>query len=62
VLVPVTLVFVIVLASDRQLMGGWANTVSLNVTAAAVVIFVAGCGAAYGVDSFLQAAHFIPGG
>jgi Mn2+/Fe2+ NRAMP family transporter len=62
VLVPVTLVFVIVLATDRELMGARANRVSLNVVAAAVVIVVAGCGAAYGVDSFLQAAHLIPGG
>jgi Mn2+/Fe2+ NRAMP family transporter len=62
VLVPVTLVFVILLASDRQLMGSWANRSSLNMAAAAVVTFVSGCGAAYGVDSFLQAAHFIPGG
>ena len=62
VLVPVTLVFVIVLATDRQLMGGWANTVSHTMAAVAVATFVAGCGAAYGIDSFLQAAHLIPGG
>jgi Mn2+/Fe2+ NRAMP family transporter len=62
VLLPVTLVFVILLASDRQLMGGWANTVSLNTAAAAIVTFVGGCGAAYGIDSFLQAVHLIPGG
>jgi Mn2+/Fe2+ NRAMP family transporter len=62
VLLPVTLVFVILLASDRQLMGRRANTVPLNVAAAAIVTVVAGCGAAYGIDSFLQAAHLIPGG
>jgi Mn2+/Fe2+ NRAMP family transporter len=62
VLLPVTLVFVILLASDRQLMGRRANTVSLNIAAAAIVTFVAGCGAAYGIDSFLQAARLIPGG
>jgi Mn2+/Fe2+ NRAMP family transporter len=62
VLLPVTLVFVILLASDRQLMGRRANTVSLNMAAAAIVTVVAGCGAAYGIDSFLQAAHLIPGG
>jgi Mn2+/Fe2+ NRAMP family transporter len=62
VLLPVTLVFVTLLASDRQLMGSRANTVSLNMAAAAIVTFVAGCGAAYGIDSFLQAAHLIPGG
>jgi Mn2+/Fe2+ NRAMP family transporter len=42
VLLPVTLVFVILLASDRQLMGGRANTVSLNMAAASIVTFVAG--------------------
>jgi Mn2+/Fe2+ NRAMP family transporter len=62
VLLPVTLVFVILLASDRQLMGRRANTVSLNLAAAAIVTVVAGCGAAYGIDSFLQAAHLIQGG
>jgi Mn2+/Fe2+ NRAMP family transporter len=62
VLLPVTLVFVILLASDRQLMGRWANTASLNVAATAIVTAVAGCGAAYGLDLFLQAAHLIPGG
>jgi Mn2+/Fe2+ NRAMP family transporter len=62
VLLPVTLVFVILLASDRQLMGRRAHTVSLNMAAAAIVTFVAGCGAAYGIDSFLQAARLIPGG
>ena len=30
--------------------------------AAAIVTVVAGCGAAYGIDSFLQAAHLIQGG
>jgi Mn2+/Fe2+ NRAMP family transporter len=62
VLLPVTLVFMILLASDRQLMGRQASTVSVNVAAVAIVTFVAGCGAAYGIDSFLQAAHLIPGG
>jgi Mn2+/Fe2+ NRAMP family transporter len=59
VLLPVTLVFVILLAGDRQLMGSRANTARLNLAAAAIVTFVAGCGAAYGIDSFLQAAHLI---
>jgi Mn2+/Fe2+ NRAMP family transporter len=62
VLLPVTLVFVILLANDRQLMGSWANTFSLNVAAASIVTLVAGCGAAYAIDSFLQATHLIPGG
>jgi Mn2+/Fe2+ NRAMP family transporter len=62
VLLPVTLVFMILLASDRQLMGNRANKLSLNIAAAAIVTFVAGSGAAYGIDSFLQATHLIPGG
>jgi Mn2+/Fe2+ NRAMP family transporter len=62
VLLPVTLVFVILLASDRHLMGSRANTIPLSMAAAAIVTVVAGCGAAYGIDSFLQAAHLIPGG
>lgn len=62
VLLPVTLIFMILLANDRQLMGDRANTRSLNVAAIAIVTFVGGCGAAYGIDSFLQAVHVISGG
>jgi Mn2+/Fe2+ NRAMP family transporter len=61
VLLPVTLVFMIMLASDRQLMGAWANKASTNKIAIAIVAFVSVCGTAYGIDSFLQAAHIIPG-
>jgi Mn2+/Fe2+ NRAMP family transporter len=61
-LLPVTLVFVIMLASDRQLMGKWASKRSVNVVAIAIVAFVSVCGAAYATDSFLQAIHVIPGG
>jgi Mn2+/Fe2+ NRAMP family transporter len=59
VLLPVTLVFMIMLASDRQLMGKWSNKTSTNITAIAIVAFVSVCGAAYGIDSFLQATHLI---
>jgi Mn2+/Fe2+ NRAMP family transporter len=61
-LLPVTLVFVIMLASDRQLMGKWASKRSDNAVAIAIVAFVSVCGAAYAIDSFLQAIHLIPGG
>jgi Mn2+/Fe2+ NRAMP family transporter len=61
VLLPVTLVFMIMLANDRQLMGRWANKASINGLAIAIVAFVSVCGAAYGVDSFLQAVHLIHG-
>jgi Mn2+/Fe2+ NRAMP family transporter len=59
VLLPVTLVFLIMLASDRQLMGRWANKASTNMVAIAIVAFVSICGAAYGIYSFLQATHLI---
>ena len=62
VLLPVTLVFMIMLASDRQLMGQWASRPLATRAAAAIVVFVSACGAAYGIDSFLQTAHLIPGG
>jgi Mn2+/Fe2+ NRAMP family transporter len=55
VLLPVSLVLLIMLANDRALMGPWANKRSTNAVAVAVVTFVALCGAAYGVDSFLTA-------
>jgi Mn2+/Fe2+ NRAMP family transporter len=62
VLLPVTLVFMIMLASDRQLMGRFVNKASTNRIAIAIVVFVAVCGAAYGIDSFLRVTHLIGGG
>ncbi len=59
VLLPVSLVFLLMLANDRRLMGRWANKLSTNVSAIAVVTLVGVCGAAYGIDSFLQAVHVI---
>jgi Mn2+/Fe2+ NRAMP family transporter len=55
VLLPASLVLLIMLANDRALMGPWANRRSTNAVAIAVVTFVALCGTAYGVDSFLIA-------
>jgi Mn2+/Fe2+ NRAMP family transporter len=55
VLLPVSLAWMIVLANDRALMGPWANRRTTNVIAVAVAAFVAVCGAAYGIDSFLIA-------
>jgi Mn2+/Fe2+ NRAMP family transporter len=54
VLLPVSLVFVLMLANDRRLMGRWANRRSTNIIGIAVAVFVAVCGAAYAIDSFLQ--------
>jgi Mn2+/Fe2+ NRAMP family transporter len=62
VLMPAALVFLIMLANDRELMGKWANRRSTNVVAISIAAFIAICGAAYGIDSFLQATHLIAGG
>ncbi|PZS07379.1 MAG: divalent metal cation transporter, partial [Solirubrobacterales bacterium] len=56
VLLPVALVFLIMLARDRELMGRWANGAVLNRVAIAIVAFVSACGAAYAIDSFLRVA------
>ena len=54
VLLPVTLVFMIMLANDRGLMGRWANSVANNRVAILIVVFISLCGAAYAIDAFLQ--------
>jgi Mn2+/Fe2+ NRAMP family transporter len=59
VLLPVALVFLIVLANDRELMGRWANGPVTNRIAVAIVAFITVCGAAYGIDSFLRAVHVV---
>jgi Mn2+/Fe2+ NRAMP family transporter len=58
-LLPVSLVLIIMLANDRTLMGPWANRRSTNAVAGSVVAFVAVCGAAYGIDSFLTTTHVL---
>jgi Mn2+/Fe2+ NRAMP family transporter len=62
VLLPMALIFLIMLANDRDLMGEWTNKPSTNKIAIAIVAFISICGAAYGIDSFLQATHLIPAG
>ena len=59
VLLPVSLVFMVMLANDRHLMGRWANKRSTNAIGIAVIAFVGLCGAAYGIDSFLQSIHLV---
>jgi Mn2+/Fe2+ NRAMP family transporter len=61
VLLPVTLVFMIMLANDRELMGRWVNSAMLNRVAVVIVAFVAVAGAAYGIDSFLQTVQLVHG-
>ncbi len=59
VLLPVALVFLIMLANDRELMGKYANTALTNRIGLAIVAFISICGAAYGIDSFLQTVHLV---
>jgi Mn2+/Fe2+ NRAMP family transporter len=59
VLLPVSLVLMVMLANDKGLMGPWANKRSTNAVGIAVIAFVGVCGAAYGIDSFLQSVHLI---
>jgi len=59
VLLPVALVFLLMLANDRGLMGKWVNRRTTNLAALVVVVIVALSGAAYGVDSFLLTTHVI---
>jgi Mn2+/Fe2+ NRAMP family transporter len=47
------------LATDRDLMGGWVNKRSTNVIGIAIIAFVAVFAAAYGIDSFLTTVHII---
>ena len=59
VLLPVSLVFMVMLANDKGLMGRWANKRSTNVIGIAVITFVGLCGTAYGIDAFLLTTHLI---
>lgn len=59
VLLPVSLVLMVMLANDKDLMGSWTNKRSTNMIGIAVIAFVGLCGAAYGIDSFLLATHLI---
>jgi len=60
-LLPVTLIFVMMLANDRGLMGQRANRRSTNIIGTIVIVFIAASGAAYGIASFLQAVNLLPG-
>jgi Mn2+/Fe2+ NRAMP family transporter len=59
VLAPVALVFMLMLASDRELMGRFVNRRLTNLIGGAVIAFVGLCGSAYGIDSFLRAVHLV---
>jgi len=59
VLLPVSLVFVLMLANDRELMGPWVNRMSTNAIGVGVVALVGLAGAAYGVYAFLASVHLV---
>ncbi len=59
VLLPVSLVLMVMLANDKGLMGPWVNRRATNAIGISVIAFVGVCGAAYGIDSFLQVTHVI---
>jgi Mn2+/Fe2+ NRAMP family transporter len=59
VLLPVSLVFLVMLANDKGLMGPWTNKRSTNAIGITVIALVGLSGAAYGIDSFLQTIHLI---
>ncbi len=59
VLLPVSLVFMVMLANDSTLMGQWVNKRSTNAIGITVIVFVGASGAAYGIVSFLQVVHII---
>jgi Mn2+/Fe2+ NRAMP family transporter len=58
-MLPVSLVFVLMLANDRGLMGSWVNRRRTNALGVGVIAFVSLCGAAYAIDSFLQTVHLV---
>jgi Mn2+/Fe2+ NRAMP family transporter len=59
VLLPVSLVLMVMIANDRDLMGNWVNGRAANRLAVGVIAFVALCGLAYGIDAFLQSVHLV---
>jgi Mn2+/Fe2+ NRAMP family transporter len=59
VLLPVALVFMVMLANDRQLMGRHANGRLHNWIVGMIVLFVGLSGTAYAIDSFLRAIHVV---
>lgn len=61
VLLPVTLIFLVMLANDRHLMGSLTNNRSTNIVAVIVIVLIGACATAYTVTAFLQTFHALPG-
>ncbi len=60
VLLPVTLIFLMMLANDRTLMGAHANRRITNIVAGAIVALISLAALAYAIDSSLQSVHLLP--
>jgi Mn2+/Fe2+ NRAMP family transporter len=60
VLLPVTLIFLMMLANDRTLMGRHTNRPITNVVAGVIVALITLAALAYAIDSFLQSIHWLP--
>lgn len=61
VLLPVTLIFLLMLANDRQLMGGLANSRTTNIAGIVVIALIAACATAYTIVAFTQTIHSLAG-
>jgi Mn2+/Fe2+ NRAMP family transporter len=59
VLLPMSLVLMLMLANDKELMGPWANGRAVNRMAIAVIAVVGACGLAYGIDAFLRTVNLV---
>jgi Mn2+/Fe2+ NRAMP family transporter len=59
VLLPVALIFLMMLANDRGLMGAWVNKRSTNIVGIIIIAFITISAAAYGIDAFLTTIHVI---
>ncbi len=60
VLLPVTLIFLMMLANDRTLMGRHANRPINDIVAGVIVALITLAALAYAIDSFLQSIHWLP--
>ena len=60
VLLPVTLIFLMMLANDRGLMGDHRNTAITNIVAGVIIAVITLAALAYAIDSFLQSLHWLP--
>ncbi|MDB5434276.1 MAG: natural resistance-associated macrophage protein, partial [Phenylobacterium sp.] len=60
ILMPAALVFLLIMSSDRQIMGADANSRTTTVLGVAIAVLVALAGSAYAVVGFLSALGIHP--